>query len=48
MSKMISRKIYDQVREAHRKGMKVSDISKKYNIPVNAVRMILSEEFENI
>lgn len=48
MSNSISRKLYDKVRQSHRKGMKVSDICKKYNLDSDTVRLILSEDFENI
>lgn len=44
----ISRKLYDKVRQSHRKGMKVSDICKQYHLDSETVRMILTEDFENL
>ena len=48
MSNEISRKLYDKIREAHRKGMKVADICKKFNLNSEIIRLILTEEYENI
>lgn len=48
MNNTISRKLYDKVRESHRKGMKVADICKMYKLNSEIVRMILTEDFENI
>ena len=45
MSKVVTRKMYDKVRESHRKGMRVTDICKKFNLDSETVRSIL---FENI
>ena len=48
MNNVISRKLYDKIRESHRKGMTVADISKKFNLNGEIVRLILSEDFENL
>lgn len=48
MTNQISRKLYDKVRQSHRKGMKVSDICKQYRLDSETVRLILSEDFENL
>ena len=48
MNNTISRKLYDKIRESHRKGMKVADICKTYKLNSEIVRMILTEDFENI
>lgn len=48
MNNAISRKLYDKIRESHRKGMTVKDICKKYSLNSEIVRLILSEDFENL
>lgn len=48
MTNQISRKLYDKVRQSHRKGMKVSDICKQYRLDTETVKMILTEDFENL
>lgn len=44
----ITRKLYDKVRQSHCKGMKVSDICKQYHLDSETVKLILSEDFENL